>query len=333
MHLVSVITPAYNAEKTIRRCIDSVLNQSFEDFELLIINDGSSDSTEEICRSYNDFRLHIYSKENGGVSSAKNLGIEKSEGKYLLFVDADDALPKNAIETLISEADDETDLVIGAPEEIKGKKRTPFIRNDKTYTAEEFLDDYISHDSLMWGNVTILFRADIIKENGLRFNESVKYGEDHIFNLGYNQYLKGKVKVLSAIVYTIFQTAGSASTKYYPDKAEMDLELLRAFRRLLGDSFRGQERLVSGLFRGTINHYIAYLPEKEAALQTEKALALYKENADAELIKAPFSEKQAELLFSGKTADFLKDYKKSNFSEIARLKLSVIYKKALKFAK
>ncbi len=334
MPLVSIIVPMYNAEKTIERCISSVLNQTFSDFELVIINDGSRDNSEALCNSFRDKRIKLFSKQNGGVSSAKNLGIEKAEGSYLMFVDADDSLPQNAVEALVNEAGDGTDLVIGSYEEINRGKKKEYIRPYKAYSAGEFISGYFEHSNLMWGNWTILYRAEIIKSNRILFKENVKYGEDHIFNLNYNRFIKGKVKVISAVVYTYYLTLGSASTKYYPNKAEMDIELLKAYTELFGGLDKlercGGDKLISGLFSGSVNHYIFYLNKKEALEKTKEALKLYSDYLNTASLKYGFTVEQAELLLSGKADEFFNLYYKSNRKLIARSKASIIYKRIMK---
>ena len=113
----SVIIPVYNAERTLRRCLDSLVDQSFDDYELLLINDGSTDGSDAICREYANAhpRVRYFAKENGGVSSARNLGLEQATGDYILFVDSDDWL---STETLQKAADaaaqNDADIVIWA---------------------------------------------------------------------------------------------------------------------------------------------------------------------------------------------------------------------------
>jgi len=100
--LVSIIVPVYNTEKYIRQCLDSILNQTYQNFECLLINDGSSDNSADICREYvaKDARFRYFEKENGGVSSARNLGMERSGGAYITFIDSDDWLENDALQLL-----------------------------------------------------------------------------------------------------------------------------------------------------------------------------------------------------------------------------------------
>lgn len=103
MPYISIIVPIYNAERTLQRCIESVLTQTYSEFELILINDGSTDKSYDICKEYmhRDTRVSVYSHENRGVSWARNEGMEKSKGKYILFIDSDDYLPANYCRSLV----------------------------------------------------------------------------------------------------------------------------------------------------------------------------------------------------------------------------------------
>ena len=110
--LISVIIPVYNTEKYLRRCIDSVLAQTYQDFELLLIDDGSKDSSGTICDEYaaKDARVRVFHKENGGVSSTRNLGLDHARGEWVTFVDSDDWISKDYLEEMMTHSD--SDLVI-----------------------------------------------------------------------------------------------------------------------------------------------------------------------------------------------------------------------------
>ena len=114
--LISVIVPVYNTEKYLRKCIESILSQSYKNIELLLINDGSTDSSAEICREYlnKDKRCYYFEKENGGLSDARNYGIERASGEYITFLDSDDFFMEKAIEKLYATALlADSDLIIG----------------------------------------------------------------------------------------------------------------------------------------------------------------------------------------------------------------------------
>ena len=110
--IVSIIVPVYNTEKFLHRCIDSILAQTYTDFELLLIDDGSKDSSGTICDEYaaQDTRVRVFHKENGGVSSARNVGLDNARGEWITFVDADDWISKDYLEELAMHSD--SDLVI-----------------------------------------------------------------------------------------------------------------------------------------------------------------------------------------------------------------------------
>lgn len=110
---ISVIVPVYNVQKYLSRCIDSILAQTFTDFELLLINDGSKDNSGKMCDEYakKDTRIHVFHKENGGVSSARNLGLENVQGEWITFIDSDDYLNINFLSNLIKY--DNFDHIVG----------------------------------------------------------------------------------------------------------------------------------------------------------------------------------------------------------------------------
>ena len=113
--MVTIIVPIYNAEKTLHRCIDSVLCQEYSDFELLLVNDGSSDSSGDICREYaqKDSRIQLIDKPNTGVSASRNLAISMARGTYLQFLDSDDWITPNATRLLVEAAQKyQCDMVI-----------------------------------------------------------------------------------------------------------------------------------------------------------------------------------------------------------------------------
>lgn len=111
---VSVIVPVYNVEKLLQRCIDSILAQTFTDFELLLIDDGSKDKSGEICDEYaaKDSRIRVFHKQNGGVSTARNIGIDKAQGEWIYFVDSDDIVLPSALGTFCSLIYSDSELVM-----------------------------------------------------------------------------------------------------------------------------------------------------------------------------------------------------------------------------
>ena len=113
MDLISIVVPVYNAEKYIGTCINSVLEQTYNNFELLLINDGSKDNTLEVLKRYEDARVKVYSFENQGAGKTRNKGIQLSKGKYITFIDADDYIDADYLEILHKEIQDNDVLISG----------------------------------------------------------------------------------------------------------------------------------------------------------------------------------------------------------------------------
>lgn len=120
---ISVIIPIYNVEKEIHRCVDSVINQTLEDIEIILVDDGSPDNCSIICDEYGekDKRVRVIHKENGGLSDARNVGLLESSGEYILFVDSDDYIDSRTCEKFYSSAEEHIDILVGDAVKIDGK--------------------------------------------------------------------------------------------------------------------------------------------------------------------------------------------------------------------
>ena len=181
MVAVSIICPVYKAEKYIHRCVDSVISQTFEDFELLLIDDGSPDNSGKICDEYaqKDKRVRVFHKENGGVASARQLGLEKATGEYTIHVDPDDWVEPNMLEELYAKAKAEDadmvmcDYLLEYPH--KQKMRKLKVSND--FSCDTLLLKLLSgklHGSLC----NKLIRREFILSHDIRFVEGLNIGED-----------------------------------------------------------------------------------------------------------------------------------------------------------
>lgn len=180
----SVIIPIYNSEKTLRACVDSIINQNYSDFELILVNDGSVDSSVEICYEYarNNRNIVVVDKDNGGVSSARNAGIEIASGEYLLFVDSDDEVLPGYFSSL-DEAKDCDFLVFGYDDvKVDGffTKLPKYFNDGATYMTT-------SRDG---GPCNKRYRRDIIIRNKICFPEDISIGEDFVFCVNYSLFCK-----------------------------------------------------------------------------------------------------------------------------------------------
>lgn len=214
--MVSVIVPIFNAEKSIKRSIESILNQIYDAFELILIDDGSTDSTLNICKYYakNDNRVKIIHKNNGGVSSARNLGLAKAIGKYVAFVDADDWVGPEYLNNLVSAAETEdADIVINYADvylQGKGEKENypeQLIKNND-YTSLFLQNDLIWHTS-PWSK---LFKLETIRKSDIKFPENIHIGEDAIFLYDY-LLLCNRIKVICTCDYNYQADSEGSLTK------------------------------------------------------------------------------------------------------------------------
>lgn len=190
MPKISVIVPVYNTEKYLHRCIDSILAQTFTDFELLLIDDGSKDNSGTICDEYAamDSRVRVFHKENGGVSSARNLGLDNARGEWISFVDSDDWIEPILIEScigVISETHNIDIIRYGYYEEEPLNKRVIRCGTNDNEVILSLITFYEKCGNYCyWGFVwNTAFKKDLIGE--LRFDENINYCEDHIFTYEY----------------------------------------------------------------------------------------------------------------------------------------------------
>lgn len=144
MEKVSIVVPAYNAEKTLRYCIESIREQSYKDIEIIIVDDGSADNTLSVAKKLqqNDSRIVVESKPNGGVSSARNVGLKRATGTYVTFVDADDKLKPEMIDRLLSASD--ADIVVSDIYQ-KGENKVAATDRSTIYYEKSDLKDEFSH--------------------------------------------------------------------------------------------------------------------------------------------------------------------------------------------
>lgn len=224
---ISVILPVYNAEKTLSRCIESILNQEFTDFELIIINDGSNDFSLSICENYaaQDSRIKIISKQNYGVSSARNLGLENVRGKYICFVDADDWVEKEYLSAFFrTNKNPDKEIVIQSFfEDTQTESTIKYILPDKKYNQENFARVFLQLHILSYGYpFAKLYQTDIINEHNLRFDTHIHFIEDLLFFLNYMQFVHSLRTVSETHYhYTVHQSDVSLSYSHNPYESEI----------------------------------------------------------------------------------------------------------------
>lgn len=186
MPKISIIVPIYNKEKYLRECIDSILSQSFNDFELILIDDGSKDSSWTIIQEYavHDNRIVPFRQANAGVSAARNAGLDRAQGKWICFVDADDYLPKDGIQILVEHGEKSNADIVNA--------NVTRVEDEKQFKIFNFNNEIIK------GNIyprlvhfapwAQLFKRNIIEAHHLRYVRGLAYSEDNVFILHYSLY-------------------------------------------------------------------------------------------------------------------------------------------------
>lgn len=204
---VSIIVPIYNSQKYLSLCIDSILLQSFTDFELILVNDGSTDESLSICQNYaeRDCRIRIINQTNNGVSSARKHGVEVSNGNYILFVDSDDTIPQDSIQHLIDKYQDNIDIVVGALTE-------QHIEN-QLFDAHSYRINCIK-GKVFPGPVGKLFRKKLFDQNIFNLPKEIVRGEDMLMNVRIAFNCQGSILLISDKVYNYRHHADSCSAKF-----------------------------------------------------------------------------------------------------------------------
>lgn len=217
---ISIIVPVYNAEKYLRRCIDSILAQTLENFELILVDDGSSDNSGHICDEYveKDTRIHVIHKQNAGVSSARNTGIAASCGEFIGFVDADDEVMSEMFYDMVNIAkNNKADVVMCDPWIIAGNRKwtqdsIPQLSNSTLLCKDDFYPELLRFFAgTIW---RCIYAKGLVEKNNIYFINDLKLSEDRIFNLtaiGCADYIYYYRKPL----YKYHICSGSASRKYY----------------------------------------------------------------------------------------------------------------------
>lgn len=212
---VSIIVPVYNAEKSLARCVDSILNQEFRDFELILMDDGSRDGSGEICDGYAraDARVVVVHKENSGVSDTRNQAIARARGTFLQFVDSDDWLTADATKLMVRAAEETgCDLVIADFYRVVGEmvSRKGDIDADQVIGRESFVGFMMENPAdyyygVLWNK---LYRRSIVEAHGIRMDAKLNWCEDFLFNLEYVRYAT-TFYALRTPVYYYVKTKGS----------------------------------------------------------------------------------------------------------------------------
>lgn len=266
---ISIIIPVYNGEDYIKRCLESILSQNWEKYEIILVDDGSTDKTLKIVNSLAEGQkdFWIIHQENQGVSVARNTGIEKAQGEWICFLDADDELKPGALEYLLTLC--ETDVQWGLCSLIKHVEGTKdnilqsMFCNEKTkFEGKQGFPELLNSQLFMYP-VGKLYRKQIIQKYRIMFPEKVPYGEDIRFNLKYFQYVdKYIVSPIPVYIYHVRQGEGAGS-KYYKNSFQMQMDIQQEILNMAKGSYSLSKETLKRLniyfLRQGINTAAAYL--------------------------------------------------------------------------
>ena len=325
MSKVSIIVPIYNSENNLEECINSLCDQTYKDIEIILINDGSVDDSEDICKRFveKDERIIYYYKENNGVSSARNKGIELSSGEYICFVDSDDFVSQTYCEDMVKHMTNDVDMVVyGMKKYNTDTKDTYLIRNrlsSRKYSKKD-LEKIIIDDGTLSGftfhsTCSVLYKRKVMGTD-VRFRKNVYYNEDGLFNVEY-VYNCGKD------IYVDFNNANYYyRTNYQSASNIVDFNSLKYV-----DSMKNIEEVLRQYINVDNRHIIEFqINKRKATLLLSYVLRLLKSNKNSnEEIRCFLSEKEVKTCFHDVSYKAL-TYKKKILLILIKLKCVRILK-------
>ncbi len=236
---LSIIIPVYNAELYLLECVNSIVSQMTEQMEIVLIDDGSTDNSLELCKKLEqaDRRIKCYHQDNAGVASARNLGIQQSEGECLMFVDSDDILPNGTLVAMLNEVD-KYDFIMGGYAVFVDVSNITKIEHCKPYAGniKTFLENVLNyiHPPCLLGPCFKIFKKQIIlSHQDIEFPKELSYGEDAVFVLRYLRYAS-EIKCIDKTCYLYRKSrSDSLSSKFRTDKIDINMIIADLLKRLL----------------------------------------------------------------------------------------------------
>lgn len=249
--MVSVIVPVYNAEEVVGRCINSIVSQTYRNLEIILVNDGSKDNSLEICKNYErlDRRVKVINIPNGGVSNARNTGIEKAIGTYIQFIDADDMINLEMTGHLVECMETYfADIVFC------GTNVSEYDKCDNLKVVEQFTSRAMGKECVLSKKVfnekfpkilletvlleacwNCLYRAEILKSNNIKFPNHISLGEDLIFNFHYYKFCEKAVFLEECYYYYVQDNTNSLTKVYRKDMFQNRIELLNTYADFMSE--------------------------------------------------------------------------------------------------
>lgn len=340
---ISIIVPIYNSEENLENCIVSIINQTYKDIQIVLVNDGSTDKSIDICSKYEqiDNRIKVINIENSGVSVARNTGMRYSKSKYIMFVDSDDSIDLNIIEKLLNIIEEKDyDLSMcgykrvfkknGLIEKVQGIKCSQYSGNIKNFLNN--IDEYIDNP-LLQGPCWKIFKKSIIIENNIEFPENMSYGEDTTFVYSYLEHVNYITTIDEELYNYYIDEKESLSTVFRVDKYSISLFLNSKLEKMLKS--HGIHNKKDFLNKQVCDTYIAYIGSifrcKTKTNKKNKYDYIFKATSNIETKKAfryigndSLQYKYLDKCISN--LDIERIYKYFIVKEYVRLKMEPIYK-------
>lgn len=282
MDTIAIIVPVYNCESTIGNCIESILQQTFSDFKLYIIDDGSEDRTPSICLGYadKDSRVVYKRQENLGVSAARNTGMEVSNAEYIMFVDGDDLVESQLCQRLLDVMREQQEFQLA----ICGIKRI-FFRNQRIKHVQYILPQcknitdkssyeayfgYLYESTLLTSVYGKLYKSRVIRENKIAFKENLSFAEDVMFNLDYQKYVT-KIGIVDEplYMYNYASSKTSLTARACDSRCTMAITVYKAVRQFIYEKWgsKGNFYIDKVFYKDFMN----YLEKMKWPMRLEKA--------------------------------------------------------------
>ena len=275
--LISIVVPVYNVEKYLKRCIESLINQTYKNIEIILINDGSKDNSLSICKEYEkkDERIKVIDKENEGLGYTRNKGIECANGKYIAFIDSDDYIDLDFYEKLYNSAKkNNSDMVFSSFKKVNGENKVYEIHNSKcsqmAYIGDEARKNILrcvmgncqEDEQLPISACMILYKKEIMDKYEMRFFSERQYiSEDFLFNIEYILKINS-ASIVEDTYYYYCDNQNSLTRKYNPDRFEKIKDM---YYYLI--EFMGKNGLLDETKKGIDNYTISHI---RACLKQEK---------------------------------------------------------------
>ena len=315
MPKVSVIIPVYQAEKYLKSCIDSILRQSFSDFELILIDDGSKDQSGAICDDYAqmDSRVKVIHQTNAGVSAARNAGLEICCGEYITFVDADDTIDSGFLELAVNAlANSAADIFLSGlcmetweNGEIDSSVRYG-VGENQNWTVRELLENLeVSYPQIcICGPCCKLYKNEIIQKNTVRFTEALKYGEDTYFNLDYFSHCEHIVFSREIFYHYRRENAESLFSCFHKDTYEVHRMVygkMRLLMQILGCSNASMHRfeaLYFAMLMGGVHEYYRFYSQTTTRERLNQIAKVGKDACISQVKMGYIRNRKTRILFS-----------------------------------